>query len=285
MTSPGLARRARSGVGRCAALAVILFTAGCFGSENHKELGEKDSIVVTIIYDNYEFDDRFKTACGFACVVTSGTDTVLFDTGGDGDLLLSNMSVSEFDPTDMDAVVISHIHADHTGGLDAFLRVNSDVDVFIPKTFPDWLKGRIRTLGARIIETEEPCKVCEKVWTTGVLNGRIDEQGLSVKTSSGLIVITGCAHPGILHMAQAAQRYAALPVKAVLGGFHLGGASASEIADLIHSLKELGVTRVAPCHCSGDQTRRLMSEAFGEGYLPSGAGARLVFAAQGRAQE
>lgn len=290
MIVPGVRKYSGPRVGRSASLAVVLLAAIlCVStsprSENPEPVRRENSIVVTIVYDNYRIDERFETAWGFACVVTSGTETVLFDTGGDGNLLLRNMSVADFDPMDIDAVVVSHIHADHSGGLGVFLQANSDVELFVPKSFPPRLKDYIHTAGASMVETQEPCEVCKQVWTTGVLDGRIDEQALYCVTSSGLIVITGCSHPGIVQMAQAAQRHASAPVKAVLGGFHLMGASSLEIADVIRSLKALGVTMVAPCHCSGDETRQLMGEAFGEGYLSSGAGARFVFGTNGGAEE
>lgn len=90
-------------------------------------------------------------------------------------------------------------------------------------------------------------------------------------------MITGCAHPGIVHMVRAAGAHADQKPEAVLGGFHMAGASRAGVAEVIEGLRRLGVHQVAPSHCSGDATRRLMKEAFGEGYLPSGVGVRLVF--------
>ena len=240
----------------------------------------EEVIVVTIVYDNYPFDERLQTTWGFGCVVTGLEKTILFDTGGDGRILLTNMRTCGIKPDEIKAVVLSHIHADHTGGLDAFLQANSRVTVYLPKVFPERLKHQVRNAGATLIETEEPCKVCDRVWTTGVLDGSIPEQGLYLKGPDGLIVITGCAHPGIVRMAKAAREHADLPVYAVVGGFHMAGASRQTIQAVIEGLRGLGVRRVAPCHCSGDETRRWMKEAFGQGCLPSGAGARLVFGAE-----
>jgi 7,8-dihydropterin-6-yl-methyl-4-(beta-D-ribofuranosyl)aminobenzene 5'-phosphate synthase len=242
-----------------------------------KATREEGAIVVTIVYDNYPYDERLKTAWGFGCVVTGVEKTILFDTGGDGGILLANMRACGIGPEEIDAVVLSHIHADHTGGLNAFLEANSDVRVYLPKVFPEGIKRQVRKAGAQLVETEGPCKVADRAWTTGILNGSIPEQGLYLKGPDGLIVITGCAHPGIVRMVQAATTHAGQKPRAVLGGFHMAGASPTQIAAVIEGLKGLGVRCVAPCHCSGDETRRLMKEAFGQGYLPSGVGARLVF--------
>ena len=234
-------------------------------------------IVFTIVYDNYAFDERLQTAWGFACVVRGLTKTILFDTGGDGRILLSNMAKSDIRPEQIDVVVLSHIHGDHTGGLDAFLRANPKVTVFVPRSFPLRFKEKARKAGATLVETQEPCEICEGVWTTGVLKDGVEEQGLYLRSGQGLIVMTGCAHPGIVRIAQAAGQHAETPPRVVLGGFHMTGASRRRIGEVIAGLKELGVVRVGPCHCSGKGTRRLMEEAFGDGYLPSGVGARIIF--------
>ena len=233
--------------------------------------------MITIVYDNNPFDPRLGTAWGFACVVQGLTETILFDTGGDGRLLLANMAKCKIEPKEIGTVVISHVHSDHLGGLGAFLRANPKVRVLLPKAFPQKVKQEVRDTGATLVETHHPAKICDGAWTTGVLDGGIPEQGLYVKGAHGLIVMTGCAHPGIVRMVEAAKQHARLPVHAVLGGFHMGGASRRRIAEVIAALKHLGLAQVAPCHCSGEATRQMFSEAFGEDYLPSGVGTSLVF--------
>lgn len=237
----------------------------------------KAEIAVTIVYDNNPFDERLEPAWGFACVVQGFSKTILFDTGGDGRVLLSNMAKCHFTPEQIDVVVLSHIHGDHTGGLRAFLNVNPNVTVLVPKAFPPAFKDELRKSAAAVVETEGPARICEAIWTTGVLKDGPEEQGVYLTTPQGLIVITGCAHPGIVRMAQAARQHAGTPVHAVVGGSHMSAASRRRITEVIGGLKKVGVSRVAPCHCSGNQTRGLMEDAFPDGYLPSGVGARIVF--------
>ena len=269
--------------------ALLALASGCRAAPDHprelpmteaKTTHKGETIAITIVYDNCPHDKRLKTAWGFACVVTGVQKPILFDTGGDGNLLLANMRACGIKPDEIEAVVLSHVHADHTGGLEAFLQANRDVTVYMPKVFPERLKRQARTAGAALVETEGPSKVCDEAWTTGVLDGGIPEQGLYLRQPDGLIVMTGCAHPGIVRMVEAARAHAGLKPKAVLGGFHMAGASPDRTAAVIEGFKGLGVRFVAPCHCSGDETRRLMKEAFGQGYLPSGVGARLVFEAE-----
>lgn len=245
---------------------------------------KSDRIVVTVVYDNYSLDDRLETAWGFACVIEGLDERILFDTGNPGELLLANMAKAGFQPKQIECVVLSHYHSDHAGGLADFLKANSRVKVFLPKAFPEEFRQKVAESGARVVETEGPSQVCNGAWTTGVLIWRVGErnyheQGLYLETPAGLVLITGCAHPGIVRMADAARSHAEAPVYTVLGGFHLGRASDDQLDAVIVGLRKTGVQQAAPSHCSGDKTRQRMQEAFGDGYLRSGAGARLVFAA------
>ena len=244
-----------------------------------EELERSAEIVLKIVCDNNPFDEQLKTAWGFGCMIKGLSRTILFDTGGSGKILLSNMARCDIKPEQIDAVVLSHFHSDHTGGLATFLKANSNVRAFLPKSFPESFKQMVRKTGASVTETIEPCRICEGAWTTGVLNSGIKEQGLYIVTPKGLVVITGCAHPGIVRLAGAAREHAEKPLFAVLGGFHMSAFSEKRIMDVIRELNRIGVKQVGPCHCSGKDTRRLMKEAFGKGYLPTGVGAEIVFEA------
>jgi len=263
-------------------LSIVLFlamenTATSKEGKNSEDLEKKGRIMIRIVYDNNPFDERLETAWGFACVIKGLSRTILFDTGGRGDILLSNMAKCDIKPEQIDVVVLSHIHGDHTGGLNEFLKKNSNAEIFLPKAFPDSFKGELRRMGASVVETIEPCKICDGAWTTGVLDSGIKEQGLYIMTAKGLVVITGCAHPGVVRLAEAARRHSKKPLFAVLGGFHMRNFSKSSIIKVIKQLKESGVQQAGPCHCSGDDTRKLMKEAFGEGYLSAGVGAGIIF--------
>ena len=93
-----------------------------------------------------------------------------------------------------------------------------------------------------------------------------------LRTPRGLMVITGCAHPGITYIVRKAKEVGKVKVHLVLGGFHLGGASTSALETIIEDFIELGVGRVAPCHCSGDLARSLFKEHFGLNYIEYGVG-------------
>ncbi len=237
----------------------------------------KGRLMITIVYDNYPLKEGLRTAWGFGCVVQGLEKTILFDTGGNGRLLLANMAACGIRPETIDAVVISHRHGDHAGGLEAFLAARPKVTVYVPKPFPDGIKEAIRRAGATLVETEAATAVCDRAWTTPVLGRGLKEQALALEATDGLVVVTGCAHPGVVEMAESARKHAGRPVRAVLGGFHMMCASQRGILEVVEGLRRLGVRQVGPCHCSGDRTRKVMQEAYGEGYLQAGVGARLAF--------
>ncbi len=76
-----------------------------------------------------------------------------------------------------------------------------------------------------LLFVDKPMEICSHVWSTGELGSFIREQSLIIETSKGLIVMTGCAHPGIVEIVEAAKQLLDRDIHLVLGGFHLHGAS------------------------------------------------------------
>ena len=97
---------------------------------------KKPEIILISVYDNYQVNPELTTDWGFATIIKTPQELILFDTGGDSKILLSNMKKLGINPSSIKKVVISHIHSDHLGGLEGFLERNSNVTVFIPKSFP-----------------------------------------------------------------------------------------------------------------------------------------------------
>jgi 7,8-dihydropterin-6-yl-methyl-4-(beta-D-ribofuranosyl)aminobenzene 5'-phosphate synthase len=236
-------------------------------------------MTITIVYDNNAYDPRLQTAWGFACLVERGDTKILFDTGGDGGVLLSNMDSLGFDPGDLDVVLISHIHGDHTGGLGSLLATRNRPWVYLPSSFPADYKAQIRAQ-TDLVEVDQAVEIIDGVYTTGQMGSGIIEQALVLKTTEGLVVVTGCAHPGIVEMVQRAKEVGGDELYLVLGGFHLGSVSKAQVEEIIADFQRLDVQTVAPCHCTGDQAIGLFRQAYGEDFIQTGAGKILVFDGQ-----
>ena len=247
-----------------------------------------NNLAITVTYDNNPCKQGLETAWGFAASITDAEKTILFDTGG-GRSLLDNMQKLKIEPDRIDIVVLSHIHRDHTGGLGYFLEKNPNVTIYLPESFPKKLKDSARDCGAKIVEVNptppeaspaarEALKICENVYSTGQLGKLIKEQSLIIRTNNGWAVITGCAHPGIAKVVNAAKELIRDDILLVMGGFHLEWATRGRIEKIISAFERWHVRYVGPCHCSGDKARSLFEKHFGKNYINVGAGKVITLA-------
>jgi 7,8-dihydropterin-6-yl-methyl-4-(beta-D-ribofuranosyl)aminobenzene 5'-phosphate synthase len=210
---------------------------------------------VTLIYDNESFKEGLQGDWGFSCLVeVENTPKILFDTGANGAILLSNMEKLKIDPASIQDIVISHAHFDHVGGLSAFLNVNSDVSIYVPASI-----GRGRSEKG-LISVDGPMEIYENVFSTGELDNI--EQSMAVKTDDGVVVIAGCSHPGMARILDAASRFG--KVYAVVGGLH----GFCEY-DLFKDLK-----MICPTHCT--QHKQEIKSLYPDRYVQGGAGQVIV---------
>ena len=235
------------------------------------------TISITITFDNNPYTPGLKTAWGFSCLIEGAEKTILFDTGGNGSSLLENMNELGIDPQKIDVVVLSHLHGDHVGGLKEFLDKNEQVTVYLLRSFPQEFKGNLLSGSIKIMEVHDATEICEGVYTTGELGAAIKEQSLIVHTTQGMIVITGCAHPGIVAILKRARDLIKDDILLAMGGFHLGGAGQGDLEKIILSFRSMGVKFVGPCHCSGDLARQMFKEEYGDSYLHLGVGKVIRF--------
>jgi 7,8-dihydropterin-6-yl-methyl-4-(beta-D-ribofuranosyl)aminobenzene 5'-phosphate synthase len=223
---------------------------------------------IAVVYDNKTLDPDLSPAWGFSCLVG---DDLLFDTGGDGPRLLSNMVRMGLEVGRIKSVVLSHAHGDHTGGLGGILAVNKNLTVYLPRSFPSGFKAPVRAR-ARVVEVHEPMEIAEGIHTIGEMGRGLVEQALVLVTGQGLVVITGCAHPGIVKIVKRAKEIVSGEVYLVMGGFHLGGAGKRGIESVIADFRRLGVQKAAPCHCTGDRAIGMFAAEYGDDFIKVGVG-------------
>ncbi|HUT07700.1 MAG TPA: hypothetical protein VMY15_02535 [Candidatus Latescibacteria bacterium] len=93
---------------------------------------------------------------------------------------------------------------------------------------------KLRNSGGKIIAVDEPLKLDESLSLTGTLGDAIKEQALILDTSRGLVVVTGCAHPGIVGIIEKVREITGRPIEAVLGGFHLAQTDDAAVGRILH---------------------------------------------------
>jgi 7,8-dihydropterin-6-yl-methyl-4-(beta-D-ribofuranosyl)aminobenzene 5'-phosphate synthase len=229
------------------------------------------SLSIIIVYDNNYYDPRLKSSWGFSALVEYLDHILLFDTGGDGPTLMENMHILGIDPTQIESVVLSHAHGDHTGGLIALLEAGAHPTVYLLPSFPSSFKRQVGQFTS-VIEVTPGQSIAEGLFTSGEMGRDIPEQALMVKTESGLVIITGCAHPGIVAIVEQAQGMFNEPIRLVLGGFHLGSKSIAEIDEILRDFRRLGVEQVAPCHCTGTRAINMFAAEYGDDFIQAGVG-------------
>ncbi len=239
---------------------------------------EVKAVRVTIVFNNVIGREDLGYGWGMAAYVEGYEKKILFDTGDNGTILLKNLQKLGIKPEDIDFVFLSHAHEDHTGGLWSFLREKSDVTVCLLRSFPASFKARVKEMGATVLEVDEPVELLPGVWTTGPLGEAIEEQSLILRTQEGILILTGCSHPGITNIVKKARElFPEDRLLFVTGGFHLLSTPRGIVRRIAEELKQLGVEKIGPSHCTGEEAREIFREVFGENFVEAGAGTVFSF--------
>ena len=227
---------------------------------------------LTVLYDNYPFADGCATGWGFSALIEGVGRTILFDAGADAAVFQRNVDALKVDLARVDSVFVSHDHTDHTGGLTVALRKKAGVSVYVAAFAQPEFKSSVGTQGGRVVSVTNSQAIAPGLLSTGDLGEGIHEHALILDTSRGLIVVTGCAHPGIVSILEKAREVGKKDVWMVLGGFHLGQAPAAAVEQIVGRFKALGVQRVGATHCTGDAAIEMFRTAFGRDFVELGVG-------------
>ena len=225
-----------------------------------------------ILFDNVPGREGTRPLWGFACLVETEGRRWLFDTGSNGRWLMRNAEALGESLRGLDAMVISHPHWDHTGGIDTVLEESPGIRCYLPASLSPRYIRDIDGLsaGAEVIG-EAPRRLFAEVWSTGVM-GEAGEQSVVIAGEDSAVVPTGCAHPGIAAIARRAVEMTGRPIRLLMGGFHLMNAGDPEILATIEALERLEIGHFCPTHCTGKRATELFRERFGERVFAGGAG-------------
>jgi len=196
-------------------------------------------------------------------------DDILFDTFGKPDYVLKQLKRFKIYVNKIKHIIISHDDWDHVTGLWKILERNQDVTVYICPHFKSEIKAKIKRYRARIVEVGGVSNLRDNIYLSGELTGKrrdsdISEQYLAIKTIKGIVIITGCAHPGIIEIVQHAKAAFNSNIRLLIGGFHLKDHTVKEAHNVILKLKELGVSQIIPLHCTGSIAQELFSKEYRE---------------------
>jgi len=209
---------------------------------------------LTIIYDNevYKKDIGLKSDWGFSCLIETKDETILFDTGARGEILLDNMEKLRINSEGISKIVISHEHWDHNGGLKALSPLVNEVELYR-------LADKSPSENMHLVSVESSCEITEGIYATGRLKGSpVDEQSLILHGNNGWYVLVGCSHPGVEEILNVAKQYGG--IVGLVGGLHgFNNFSILERLDFI-----------CPCHCT--KHKREIKELHPQTYTEGGVG-------------
>lgn len=264
----------------------------------------------TIIYDAFGNLKNLKRDWGFSVLIESSGKKILFDTGNNSRIFAANAQALNIDLKDLDFVVISHRHGDHTSGLGHLLKLNPKVKIYAPaesfgvfgSTLPQGFYKTVDILpkSMRYFEGEEPQAIpTGSPWseanfvfvdtkvevtpgiflipTVSAVKGTLElrELTLAIESPRGLVLVVGCSHPGVEEILTAASAGNS-HVFMLLGGLHLVKTPDAEIEQIANALHDKWkVDRIAPGHCTGEPAFAKLKQVFGPSYLYAGLGSHV----------
>jgi len=238
---------------------------------------------ITTLIENLVYKQGLVAEHGLSLYIKTENRKILFDTGQTG-LFLQNAQKLGIAIEDVNMLVLSHGHYDHTGGLYPFLEKNSKAkvyakkDVFIPKYHgPNRFIGTLRNeklLKDRLIYIETITELADavfimpdiiihnaldthfkgmykKVGSEFVPDEFDDELFLKLKQNDRINIVTACSHRGITNICDTATEQFKLPVGLILGGFHTKNCTADQYQHVTNYFRQLQPRSIGVCHCSG----------------------------------
>ena len=261
------------------------------------ELDTTSSLEILPLFEAEAVDEDLDTGHGVSYLIRTDSSTVLLDLGMNPPdtilpYFLRNFGTLEQDWSEIDAIVISHPHPDHVGGNQAWKKDTftlgdfrlplEDISFYtpIPMAYP----------GATLVYAPDPILVGADIATTGsipfrevfplwLITPRNYEQALVVRVEGqGLVLITGCGHPGLQTLVERAETLYREPVVGVVGGLHYGKASAADLQPEIDFLaaRQPGLVALSP-HDSQPAAIQAFADAFPQSYQEIKVGRIIQF--------
>jgi 7,8-dihydropterin-6-yl-methyl-4-(beta-D-ribofuranosyl)aminobenzene 5'-phosphate synthase len=231
-------------------------------------------VKITYLYDTTEAVAGTHSSWGFAALVEAHGRRVLFDTGTGAAVLESNAAKLGADLSRLDALVLSHEHFDHTGGIAALGR-REGLPVYYPASAnpsADFI-GALDRAGMKRIPVTEMTTILPRISVSHQMKGPMaSEIALLIDTDDGVAVVVGCAHPGPDAMLTQIKQQTGRPVSMLIGGFHLLDANSDAISRTLANFEQQGVRYLGPTHCTGSAAIGAMRKSWGDRFVEGGVG-------------
>jgi 7,8-dihydropterin-6-yl-methyl-4-(beta-D-ribofuranosyl)aminobenzene 5'-phosphate synthase len=273
-------------------------------------------LTLTTLSENTAAGPGCAAEWGWSIFIQTDDMAIMLDTGA-GLATLRNADKADIPLKAVDKIVLSHAHADHSGGVRDILQKTRHPEliahpaVWIPKYKKSEKDGSAVFNGipfakeelekyARFNLSEQPVRVSENILTTGEVQRQTDfetiepyfyrkeqetlvpddfpdDSALIFKTEKGLVIVSGCAHRGIINtILHAREITGEKRVHAVIGGTHLYPKKDVQVEQTIRALKELDVERIGVSHCTGLKAAMALTRAFGDRFFLNNAGNRIT---------
>ena len=248
---------------------------------------------------------------GLSILVEYGNYSILFDTG-QGISAVHNAEKMGINLHNINEIALSHGHFDHTGGLKHILE-KGPKDIYThpdslaakyrklenndykPMGLP-FTVNELETLGANFIVNRQPVELCQGMLLTGeiprkvsfeptaeghvILEGEeyrrdflLDDQAIVISTASGIVVVLGCSHSGIINTLNYARELTnSDKIHTVIGGTHLIEANSERLELTIKALKDMHIKKIAVSHCTGFKAQMALKQAFGDDFILNNCG-------------
>jgi 7,8-dihydropterin-6-yl-methyl-4-(beta-D-ribofuranosyl)aminobenzene 5'-phosphate synthase len=241
---------------------------------------ETDSVKITTIVDNDVWERGLSSSWGLSFHVEVLKDykkrAILMDTNGSFETFYYNASKLSIDLTKVEAVFISHWHGDHCGALSQVLQlIKHSVPVYVPSEDRFGIREVKAANGIPAI-CSKPVEFIDGLMSTGEMPSGISEHSLLINVKEkGLVVLTGCSHPGLVNVLKRAQKVSGVEkIYAVIGGFHISGLNVG--LKMGEFLRKLDVRLVSPCHCTSDDAKQGIAKIMEKRYVKNGSGKTIL---------
>ncbi len=273
----------------------------------------KDLCITTLVEDT-ALDGSLLAEHGLSFWIEYGDKRILFD-AGQSNILVRNAKTLGINLAEVDAIVLSHGHYDHTGGLPAVLDIASKAKIYLHPAATEPKFSRkvlgVKSIGMshlakkavqrrHVIWTATPAQIFPGMSVTGQVprinnfedvggaffvdenylkpDELLDDQTLFIESARGLVVVLGCAHSGVVNVLDYISNLTSRnKIFAVIGGMHLLKASRIRIANTIETFKKYEIQKIVPLHCTGRKATRDLRSAFGDKCSFLSTGGQIIF--------